>query len=413
MKAFNLTLLKWASNAATNHKFMREFGIGVVIVHFLRWLTAFFSIWAGYFYFSNVFVRISPNNKLIPLIFAVLLLGIVEFLSAWLITKFTKQALAKKAKRALILLFFAVFTFGLSFYSSTNGLAMRQSSKADNSKEILDIFELKKNSINLHYDNLIENNQEIIKEIKRSPAGWSKGKREFTTDKQQANIFALNEQIRGFNDNRKAEITELKDGLKNDLANNRNDMTDTANHYYVIMSIVLFVSLLSNISLQSFSSIIHKEEKPKDSIKSDMYLFKQALQNDLKQSIANYMYDLNQVFAKEVVFENIEEIQELKEPEIKELNEKKQAQIGFMFNQAKENNESQAKAKNENYEPETGGNRAKKDTLRYGIGVCPLCLKEFPKNSHNHKFCSELHRIEYAEKKTGKNLTRYKNLIKK
>lgn len=44
----------------------------------------------------------------------------------------------------------------------------------------------------------------------------------------------------------------------------------------------------------------------------------------------------------------------------------------------------------------------------YGLAVCPNCGANFKKNTHNHKWCKELCRLEYYEKKTGKDLSRFK-----
>ncbi len=137
-------ITKIAANSARYKNFRQEFGVGILITAFVRFLSGAISIFAGYFYFANLLSGISTENKTIPIILAVLVLAIVEFFSAWLLAKLTKSFLQGLYIRAAVLLVFSGFTFTVSFISSTNGLAMRQSGRVDNSTEIRTNYDLQK-----------------------------------------------------------------------------------------------------------------------------------------------------------------------------------------------------------------------------------------------------------------------------
>ena len=387
-------LIKLASKNARFKNFRQEYGLGIIIVIILRILTAGISIFAGYFYFANLLTAVNTESYIIPIILAVGILIIVEILSAWLLSKLTKTVLNKLFIRGFVLLIFATFTFGLSFISSTNGLSMRQSKQADVSVDIIKNANVKIANTEIYYKELIKEQKEIIENIKKNPQGWSGGKRQYLTDKQLNSIEIVNKRIKELRNEKKASIVEVKAAQKVELKDNRSVMTSTADKYYIFIAIILIVSALCSISLHIFYRIIYREEKAQESALSEFNKVKQSLFQNLQMSLQNEIVKLSSSLINSMTIQNKEPVY------ISDISNSKK--IGF---DKKEND------KNKLIVDEKLNARTHVDGSKHGRGICPNCKNEFERKSHNHKYCSELCRIEYAEKKTGKNLSRYKKYV--
>jgi len=218
-------------NNAKNKSFRKEYGLGIIITGLVRFLSAGVSIYAGYYYFENLLTPISGGSVLIPIILAVLLLATIEFFSAWLLSKLTKSTLEKRYQRSAILAVFAVFTFAASFVASTNGLAMRQSQKVDNTQEIVALSKTEIENINAKYDVTISELKDQITAEKENPQGWRGGRRVYLTAQQLDRISGINKEIQTQREAQKLEIFNIKEVQSATLSDNRQTMTETADKY--------------------------------------------------------------------------------------------------------------------------------------------------------------------------------------
>jgi len=399
-----------ASKNAKYKNFRQEFGLGILVTIGVRFLTASISIFAGYFYFANLMSSLNSENKYIPIILAVLVLVVIEFFSAWLLGKLTKASLQTKWVRAFVLLVFAVGTFTASFISSTNGLAMRQSNKADNTNEIVSLFNTEKQNIKARYDILISELKQQITDEKNNPAGWKNNKRFYLTAIQLKRISSINQSIKEQRNLQQMEISEIKEKKNIEVKKNRQVMTATANKYYKFIAIILIISALSNIALQVFYRKIFKEEKAQLSAISDIDIVKQDLMDSLWNIARREASNMRGLITEHLAIQNSVNTENDIIKAVKKNSSGNTKKI-LGFSDEENNNKSiENKGVNKDLNKNKDIYARTHVQSKFGQAICPNCKSNFTKNSYNHKYCSEICRIEYAEKKTGKNLNRYKKL---
>lgn len=393
-----------ASKNAKFKNFRQEYSLGILIVLLLRIVTASISIYAGYFYFKNLLTGISTENKTVPLILSITVLLIVEILSAYLLSKLTKASLNRKYINAFVLLIFSVFTFGVSFISSTNGLSMKQSKKADISTEILSNKDLQAENIKLKYSELIQEQKANIKLIRKNPQGWSEGKRAYLTTQQLKDISNINNEIKAFRSAEKEEITAIKKQSKTELKANRQEMTATADKYYLFISIVLIISALCNISLQIFYKIIYKEERADQSALSEFKNAKQAIFSNLQASLNNDILKLANSFTGSLIVEK-------NEPLLHSIIENKNTPPGIGFKNPKIDFEINDKAgnykefqKENNLKGKEPYNENRINENRTEQRTCKNCGNPYIHKHHKQLYCSDACRVQFWENKTGKTL---------
>jgi len=260
MISIKTKISSYAFNAAKHKSFKDEHWLAIVFAWFVRLTTAGVSIYSGWFFFVNYLKPMSQPDSNAPYVFSVLLLIAVEYLAAYTITKFTKAVLHKKTYTSIIIGLFATGIFALSFHSSTNGLAARQSKKADNSDIIIANANLQRTNIADEYDKQISELKQANKLELKNLQGWNNGKRSLLSEVQMKRMEANNYRIAELNNLKREEISELKHEQKNELKENRFVVMEESNKYWLFIAIVLAVSALSNISLQAFSHVILKQE---------------------------------------------------------------------------------------------------------------------------------------------------------
>ncbi len=404
-----------ASKNAKYKNFRQEFGLGILVTIGVRFLTASISIFAGYFYFANLMSSLNSENKYIPIILAVLALVVIEFFSAWLLGKLTKASLQTKWVRAFVLLVFAVGTFTASFISSTNGLAMRQSNKADNTNEIVSLFNTEKQNIKARYDILISELKQQITDEKNNPAGWKNNKRFYLTAIQLKRISSINQSIKEQRNSQQMEISKLKENKNTEVKKNRQVMTATADKYYKFIAIILIISALSNIALQVFYRKIFKEEKAQLSAISDISIIKQDLMDSLWNTTSREASNMRSLITEHLAIQNSLYDSNNKVTETIKKNKSIKQPVGFNKKlKPDKGNDTDFKATNnlkgtvKNASPLVSSyeNRItiQKPLLTSDKRICKNCNNEFIHNHHKQLYCSEKCRIDFWQNKTGKTL---------
>jgi hypothetical protein len=436
-------ITKIAANSARYKNFRQEFGVGILITAFVRFLTGTISIFAGYFYFANLLSGISTENKTIPIVLAVLVLAIVEFFSAWLLSKLTKSFLQGLYIRAAVLLVFSGFTFMVSFISSTNGLAMRQSGRVDNSTEIRTNYDLQKQQTEAKYQTVIDELKMQIQAEKDNPQGWRNGQRYYLTPIQLKRIDRINQNIAATRDSLASETNKTAALQKTDLQGNRATMSETASTYYNFIAIILLLSALSNITLQIFYVKIYREEKREFAQIDDVNIIKGEITANLWDGMRNEANAMRGVISQHLAIMNTVSDPKNEALQIMSNGDKKRSAIpgirGFAQKTDKENetddydpenidkrtynlsafepyfttstnsgtfektaskNEARNEARNE-----VRSNAQSNAQKTNGNRFCMNCGKPFEYHSLNHKFCSTDCRQTYWKNNTGKKLT--------
>ena len=186
MKTKNL-IRDWAIRVYEKQEFIKEWNVYISILLVLKLAAMVFSVFAGFFFFRNIFNQLLANNTA-AVIFSTVTLLIIELLTALSITKFFKFALRGELKTAVPLLILTTLIFSISFISSTNGLSMRQGKIADNSEYIKSEYNLEKENINESFDRAKEEYISRIDLIRTNPQGWINGKRIILTASQLKDI---------------------------------------------------------------------------------------------------------------------------------------------------------------------------------------------------------------------------------
>ena len=430
-----------ATNQAKFKNFRQEFSTGILLVYILRIVTGAISIFAGYFYFSALLMKLSNTHPYIPLILAVAVLLIIEILSAWLLSKFSKMLFNGNFVRAIVLLIFSIFVFGLSFISSTNGLSSRQSKKVDNTKDIYQLEKQKINNVEAEFQSLILEQKANIKKHTDSPQGWKGNKRVYMTAEQLKQIDYINNEIKTLRTAKNTQLDSIQATTKRELKVNNSAMFGESEKYYNFIAIVLAVSAICNISLQLFYKIVYFEEKSEQAALDKFNEAKNMLFQNLQSSLNNEVYKMANHYQNSMIIENAEPLKQgilqpsqqekqrlgflnnangnpnkpkftkdnQSKPELTKDNQSKPTNKAPETNEGQNTQTSKESALNANFEGKNTPH-ARTHLSKYGIAPCKNCKKEFTKNSYNHLYCRPNCRIEYAEIKTGKNLSRFKNL---
>ncbi len=384
-------ILEWAESSAKTKNFREEFWLGITITAFVRFLAAAVSIYAGYFYFLNLLAPINLESRIIPILFSVLLLSVIEFFSAWILSKVTKASIEREYKRAAILAVFSVFTFGASFISSTNGLSMRQSQKADNTADIISASETEKTNIAARYDAVIADLKNNIETENRNPQGWRGNRRVYLTAQQLDRIKNINSEIKEQRELCNAEISEIKQSQSEKLSENRNQMTETADKYWLFIAIVMIISAVSNVALQAFYMKILAEEK-KDLAAAGVMTRHQRNQENMVNREFNRMLEIQaEEQARLFILSNNKDAANQKG--IAAQNDEKN--IGFRKSEKEDRN---------NY-PLSDDEKSKVIYLeveKNNKNVCQNCGKSYTPKVTWQKWCSDECKFDNYEKRTGK-----------
>jgi len=360
------------------HSFIIEWRTFILISIILKISAMTFSVFAGYYYFNQLFISIL-NSAFLSSVFGVIVLLIVEILTAISLSKFFKFALRLEMKSAMPILFLSIFFFSISFVSSTNGLALRQSQKIDNTEIITAQYNDKILNVNLLYDDKKALVKERINTIKANPQGWTKGKRTILLSYQLKRIDDYYNDLQKSEKNRKQELNGLKSKNQNDLQLNSKYMNLESEKYYKIVSVLMLMIFLINGLLMFFYSKIFNENEAELATVEVIKTFSTDINNKAVNLIENQIQDtFNMYFS--AIQNNFDTLQE-----DKNINKS----IGFNTNNVTTNKVDTTKGKTENR-------------------TCLHCSKEFIYRTWNQKFCCDNCRITHWENKTNRKVIKGK-----
>jgi hypothetical protein len=272
-------LVNMANKTITLHPIKREWKTAINILILFRITTAVISIFAAYFFFKKYVSLVIPNAFLIPIITFILLI-VVEFLSNQFTSKFFKFAFRKRTKTALSVLPVVIIFYGVSFISSTNGLANYANQKIVSSVNIDSVYNSFVDSLNNVRNQQILTYQTAIQEIRNNPQGWQNGHRIVLLDYQLADINEYLQKIDETNtyfDKRITEVNRQRQLNKQELANIGKQ---TAKDYYKFVSFVMFFQLLVTGLLTYFLYLIRTQEHTDHIISENLNYIKETVSNN-------------------------------------------------------------------------------------------------------------------------------------
>jgi len=387
-----------AKSIYKKHAFVIEWQTFIAISIILKLATIAFSIFAGFFYFNSLFVAML-NNPFMAKVFSIIALLIIEVLTAISLSKFFKFALRLEFKTAIPILLLSIFFFGISFISSTNGLALRQSEKVDNTEILTAQYNDKILNINLLYDSQKEEIKQQINTIKANPQGWTGGKRNILLEPQLKQIDSYYVSLQKIEENRKAELNQSNASYLNDINLNSLQASNESERFYKITAfIMLLVFIINGLLIFFYSKIYNENEKELQTIEV-IQNFSDNIQDKAVNLIENQIQD---TFA--LYFSAIQgNFEKTNKPLLssKQDNSKK---IGFtnkqdLISYDTVNNDISIKDKISTISVE---NASKKEIL-----TCKNCGSEFKPYNVIHAFCSKECRLNWHKQNNGFELGKF------
>ena len=383
---YNQLISKISQSEYTIHPVKREWRAIIAILLILKFSTMAISMFSDFFFFGDFLIPII-NNTIVVYIATILFLVLIEFIVAILLTKLAKFGIRKQYNKTVIIGLFCVFIFGINFYTSTNGLANRQAKKADKTENISQLKQLKIDNISNEYDNRIAELKTQSKLIENNPLQWINGQMKALTGAQLKQITNISDKIDKLNEIKNSQIMAIESNFKKHYSKNDLLVSEIAQRYYIFISIILLVKLVSNIGLMFFFSMIYKEENNTSLLQNEINSYYSEMQQNLiEQKISEYKALNNQI---NNIFLNQSGVKQLP-PKVIETAVKK---IGFKpVNEPKKDNESPVKNDNNGLkQPVNGLNNGLKDVNQ--LNVCPFCGINFkPKNSQQI-YCCPAHKV--------------------
>ncbi len=381
---FGETVKKIAKNSYKKHSFVKEWQTFIFIAILLKLAAMAFSIFAGFFYFDNLFISLL-NSPFWSKFFSVLALLFIEVLTAISLSKFFKFALRLHFKTAVPVFFLSLFFFSISFISSTNGLALRQSSKADNTVLLTAQYNDKVFNINTLHSNQKDQAKEQIVTIKANPQGWANGKRTILLAGQLNQIDKYYSILQSLESVHKSELSKLKTSFNNSILQCERQMLFEGEKYYKIVSFIMaLVFLVNGLIMFFYSKVFNENEQELQKIEV-IETFSDDIQNQTTGLIED---KINNTF--DLYFSAMQNsFDKLNQPIVKQG-----SAIGF----ANRNNDIVINDKKP---------LNKTQSLNESIN-CLNCNKEFKPFNKIQKYCSTACRADYHKKKNGFDMVLFK-----
>ena len=299
---YQVLLSKVAKNQYKLHNQKQEWKAFIFFVFLIKAVTWAVSIFAGWHFFNQIILRATGNIIFSAVVSALILLAIEGA---------TNLALAKLFKflyrgtnhlsTTVAMLFVVLLLFGVSFYSSTTGLSMRQARKADNTKEIIEKYSIKADELKKEYKASAHDLDAQIAIIKQNPQGWSHGKRTTLLTWQLDKIDSL---LYIKSDNKqqlKNELTKLKQEKNFQLSRNNALMTAEADKYYNIVMAIMIMQFITSGMLMYFFKIIHAEDNPEGQVNEEIKELNEIITANTFYAMKSRMSDLSGAFSAAII----------------------------------------------------------------------------------------------------------------
>jgi len=281
---------KHAKEQFTIWHFSKEWRLGIIILTIVKVVTWIISIYAGYYFLFKITLPVVEKTAVAGLI-SVVMLMITEFLTWVALSKSYKFMLKRLWQTAVFSGIIALGIYSLSFYITTNGLAMRQADKIDKTEVIVDNSSLEVEQIKQNYAQRITDYRTEIATIKANPNGWINGKAKRLTVEQLRDIKAFNLMIDSLGRAQKTEIAAIKDNKDTELSTNLVNTTAEANKYHNIVVVVMIVQAICNFLLMFSWSRIFDENDNLANIREDLTRVKNTLIYNFFQDIGATILD--------------------------------------------------------------------------------------------------------------------------
>ena len=195
---------KFANNFFKDKEISEEYMIIIILIFFIELACIFFAINGGEALFYSWLLPEfqNPTGTHIAAFTISIAVESAAFSLLWL---FYKNVFERHLKTALALFAVVLVFFGGSFYSSTNGLALKQYQKSDTTALIIKNANLQTENTRTEYITRIAEIRKEIERVNANPQGWIGGKRCVLTAEQLQTIKEYN-----------SKIFELENSLKND-----------------------------------------------------------------------------------------------------------------------------------------------------------------------------------------------------
>lgn len=276
-------LESYARDAYSPKPFLQEWFAFIILALAIKLACMSFSIFAGFFYFQSLLTPVLENPGLV-FFFSAFTLVCIEALNAIFISKTAKFFIRRQNLPAFITLSAAALVFYISFISSANGLALRQSNRIDINQTIVHENKINLDSVSREFDKDIQRIEGMIQTVKDNPAGWQGGERSVLTSSQLKRIDSYYSDIKTLQVKRETEVSRLRAETQKSTTKNDENRALEASKYYSLVSIVLIILTLVNSVLMWFWSKIYKEKEPeKPTLVMDE--FQNKLQNTLRAQV--------------------------------------------------------------------------------------------------------------------------------
>lgn len=302
---YQILLSRIARNAYKLHNMRKEWKVFILFVFLAKVLTWSISIFAGYNYFSSLLFPVM-QNKLFANITAITILIIVEVLTTIALAKFFKFLFRGTSYLSTIIALVLVVgaLFGLSFVSSTNGLAMRQSQKVDNTDIIIDRFGFQEHAVKNEYKDRLLNINGQIATIKSNPQGWTNGRRSTLIAGQLASIDSLQKRKAELRQEQKTEIVLIDKQKLTEMQKNKKQTTSEADKYYKIIMWVMIIQFIASGTLMFFWKRILNEDDQEVLISEKIKSLKDTMVGNAYHAAINEFSGISNLITTQLALSN-------------------------------------------------------------------------------------------------------------
>lgn len=284
MTSISQIINDWAKMQMSLHPIKVEWRSAIIITALIKLLTMLFSAYAAYTFFYNYIIHIIENQQLSS-IFSIVVLVFLETITAIFLGKLFKFFLRKKYRLSLFTFFLVSSLYTLSFISSTEGLAQKQSSKIDKTLALKERHEKQLEALNQSQVKQIQEVDTLISSIRNNPVVWSNRKRKHLSLEQQENILQLNMQKQGIRKSFEARKKQSKVDFAHEINMNQQLMAKSANKYYQVMAIAMIIQFAFTGILIFLLHRVHLQENKQQILNENL----KAIRDKIFQQASDFV----------------------------------------------------------------------------------------------------------------------------
>lgn len=282
------------------YSFKQEWLSIIILVLVVKIATSAVSVFSGYYYLIDVFRGLFGNIAL-QKTFAVLSLVLIELLNALFLAKAFKFILRLNNAKWIFPMCLSAGLFTISFIVSTNGIAIYTSDKVDISNNIAEKYENLIQQVNAETSANIELVKNQIQNIKENPTDWKDGKRCVLSAIQLNEINKCYDKITAYQTYKEQKIRELTHSKTVELADNQAVTINTASRYYVYVSVIMALQIVSSFLLWFFWCKISMEDDTenaeRETIETSLNTVLNTVDNCIYKRIDNRIGVLNTIYS--------------------------------------------------------------------------------------------------------------------